>query len=225
MRGQIILAVYYTLADIVLLGQCLYYRRLNVGSVQDGEEDPLLAAKDGDDDDDGLTTPAPQALWNSILVNTTAILAVVFAGVLGYLLSPFSLPGHSGGDDSHIEFSPVGQISGYLCAFLYLASRIPQILLNHRRRSCEGVSVLSFMFAVIGNATYVLSILANVDGGGENGRDYGRYVMVNASWLLGSAGTLLLDLIIFVQFWWYTDIGGELTGFLDEEEEDQEGTV
>jgi hypothetical protein len=190
--------------------------------VQDGEEDPLLAAKDDDDDDDdGLATPAPQALWKSALVNTTAILVVVFAGVLGYLLSPFSLPGRrGGGDDSHIEFSPVGQISGYLCAFLYLASRIPQILLNHRRRSCEGVSVLSFMFAVIGNATYVLSILANVDGGGEDGRDYGRYVAVNASWLLGSAGTLLLDLIIFVQFWWYTDIG-KLTGFLDEEEEEQ----
>ncbi len=32
---------------------------------------------------------------------------------------------------------------------------------------------------------------------------YGRYILVNASWLLGSIGTLILDLMIFVQFFVY----------------------
>ncbi|KAI5844174.1 PQ loop repeat-domain-containing protein [Tricharina praecox] len=223
---MIILAAYYTLADIVLLGQCLYYQRRNsnststLGESEEGEEDPLFAAKDDEDDELHLLTAAPQqALWKSVLVNTLAVLVVVLAGVLGYLLSPStpSSPPHG-----HISFSPLGQASGYLCAFLYLASRIPQILLNHQRRSCEGVSVLFFMFAVIGNATYVLSILANVDGGGEDGRDYGRYVAVNASWLLGSAGTLLLDLVIFAQFWWYKENGEGLAGIVEEEDEEEE---
>ena len=38
---------------------------------------------------------------------------------------------------------------------------------------------------------------------GEWTNEYGRYILINASWLAGSAGTLLLDLCIFVQFWCY----------------------
>ncbi len=78
--------------------------------------------------------------------------------------------------------------------------------------------------------TYVLSIFAyepacarigRVDGagrgregggggggfceGGEWGKEYGRYILVNASWVIGSAGTLVLDLLIFGQFWMYRD--------------------
>jgi len=66
----------------------------------------------------------------------------------------------------------------------------------------------------------LLSILANVDGGGEGGRDYARYMAVNASWLLGSAGTLVLDLVIFAQFWWYRENEG-LVGIEEEIEEEQ----
>lgn len=39
----------------------------------------------------------------------------------------------------------------------------------------------------------------------EWGRQYGRYILMNASWLIGSAGTLVLDLLIFGQFWIYRD--------------------
>jgi len=82
--------------------------------------------------------------------------------------------------------------------------------------------MLFFLFACVGNLTYVLSIFAyepacakigSVHGGGgggfceqdEWGRQYGRYILVNASWLIGSAGTLILDLLIFGQFWIYRD--------------------
>ena len=83
--------------------------------------------------------------------------------------------------------------------------------------------MLFFLFACVGNLTYVLSIFAyepecaslrGVErslGGGEGGgcgpgewkQAYGRYILVNTSWLVGSAGTLLLDLMIFAQFWVY----------------------
>ena len=89
--------------------------------------------------------------------------------------------------------------------------------------------MLFFLFACVGNLTYVMSIFAyepscakeqSIGGSGaglasrvaqnpgycaegEWGREYGRYVLVNASWLIGSAGTLLLDLAIFAQFWIY----------------------
>ena len=100
--------------------------------------------------------------------------------------------------------------------------------------------MLFFLFACVGNLTYVMSILAYepacareqdmlgplgkgmVDGCevGEWGREYGRYVLVNASWLVGSAGTLLLDLAIFGQFWIYR---GREAGMVDVREDDGEG--
>ncbi len=48
---------------------------------------------------------------------------------------------------------------GWLCAVFYLGSRIPQILLNYQRKSCEGISFMFFLFACLSNLTYVLSIL------------------------------------------------------------------
>jgi hypothetical protein len=131
----------------------------------------------------------------------------------------------------------LGQVFGYLCAVLYLGSRLPQLLLNFRRKSTDGVSLLFFLFACIGNLTYVLSILAyspvcrgessSVDAMGQHRREkchsgeaaalYGRYVLVNLSWLVGSAGTLLLDMAIFAQFFLYSDSKG-----VDDEHDDQE---
>ena len=46
-------------------------------------------------------------------------------------------------------------------------------------------------------------------GEGEAGRIYKRYIAVNASWIVGSLGTLVLDLCIFVQFFMYRDDEGD----------------
>lgn len=57
----------------------------------------------------------------------------------------------------------------------------------------------------------MLSILTYVPQ--EGGRDeWWRYVAVNASWLAGSLGTLVLDLGIFVQFFWYRNLEVEWGG-------------
>ena len=95
--------------------------------------------------------------------------------------------------------------------------------------------MLFFLFACVGNLTYVLSIFAyepacvrsamtmaeglttgsigavmergrgrgDMCGEGEWAAQYGKYILVNLSWLFGSAGTFLLDLGVFVQFWMY----------------------
>ena len=88
--------------------------------------------------------------------------------------------------------------------------------------------MLFFLFACVGNLTYVLSILAyepacaKIEGAafagmkhreygcesGEWANEYWRYVLINLSWLVGSAGTLALDAGIFVQFWIYRDNHG-----------------
>jgi len=74
--------------------------------------------------------------------------------------------------------------------------------------------MLFFLFACIGNLTYVLSISAyEPHCSGKHGKCakgealgvYGRYIAVNASWLAGSLGTLFLDLGIFIQFFLYRE--------------------
>ena len=169
-----------------------------------------------------------RTMLQAILFNSTAIVLVVIAGIAGYYLSP-STPepkshyedGRTDADDqaSTLHFSLWGQIFGYICAVLYLGSRVPQILLNRRRQSTEGLNALFFLFACLGNLTFVLSIFAfepicskHSHGHwhershckpGEAANIYGKYILVNLSWLIGSAGTLVLDFAVFAQFFMY----------------------
>jgi solute carrier family 66 (lysosomal lysine-arginine transporter), member 1 len=268
---MIILAVYYTLADIVLLGQCFYYRGFTLsdppvkgrdGDSNAGEQDALLGGPNGNGGTSGNSygarpaegtqrrlsfrehlagagvdgthlSPAtplldasdppaaqnirPTSTLQTILFNTVAILLVCLSGLLGWWVSerrsprsPPSSPSEPS-TPSSLSFDLWGQIFGYFCAALYLGSRFPQLLLNWRRKSTEGVSLLFFLFACIGNLTYVMSIFAYSpvcrDPGaceaGEAMSIYGRYILVNLSWILGSFGTLLLDMGIFAQFFLY----------------------
>ncbi|KAI0115755.1 PQ loop repeat-domain-containing protein [Nemania sp. FL0031] len=242
---MLILAIYYAIADFVLLGQCFYYKgftwRDNVTppastpSAPNGhapgaptEGTALLADYFDQRERRGsgwshlspvvpMTSDRPVAplptptkrqtfLWNAV-----AILMVCAAGVLGWFLSRgYSSRKPSSHADELPKLDLWGQIFGWLCATLYLGSRLPQMLLNFRRKSTEGISILFFLFACLGNLTYVLSIFAydpicreTKCQPGEASRIYGRYLLVNASWLAGSLGTLFLDLGIFAQFFIY----------------------
>lgn len=295
---MIILAVYYTLADIVLLGQCFYYRGFNLKDEFSSSPSPELSNSDTEQSGaENQPTPTERSsllpkshnshahthhsgsaseqadqrpisagrrhsatsyhdifqssahlspatpfieppidsarsraqrarrrrisVLQSILFNLSAVAMVCAAGVLGWYVSPASKS--SAPDPEPLTMDLFGQVFGYFCAVLYLGSRLPQLLLNYRRKSTDGVSLLFFLFACIGNLTYVLSILAYspiCSGGsaevtghrhhakcrpGEAATLYGRYVLVNLSWLVGSAGTLLLDMAIFTQFFLYRD--------------------
>ncbi|KAF2718945.1 PQ-loop-domain-containing protein [Polychaeton citri CBS 116435] len=288
---MIILAIYYTIADIVLLLQCFYYRGFTLRDPRPNkstsdEETPTeqTALLNGDAQINGTTEPSqpltaadaepdsarnrsrssfrerlasldgvhmspatpmhpqpkntpdaevfkpsqPRSLFQATLFNSTAIVLVVVAGVAGYYLSPSApqqrddtkTPAQSQADS--LQFSLWGQIFGYICAVLYLGSRVPQLLLNYRRRSTEGLNALFFIFACIGNLTYVCSIFAfepicseHYHGRwheshckpGEVGAIYGKYILVNLSWLIGSLGTLVLDFAVFLQFFVYRNNG------------------
>ena len=279
---MIILAVYYTFADIVLILQCFYYRGFTLrdpkkedlqqaGNGAPTEHSPLIVngpqdhaangSMDGagfdsvertrsqssfrdrfigldgthlspatpmhlqpkDVDDIEVLRPAQPRSWTqATLFNSTAIVLVVLAGIAGYFLSPSPAHHHQHTEADEqaesLEFSLWGQIFGYICAVLYLGSRIPQLLLNYRRKSTEGLNALFFLFACIGNLTYVFSIFAfnpicsNHYHGhwhessckpGEALQIYGTYILVNLSWIIGSAGTLGLDFTVFAQFFMY----------------------
>jgi uncharacterized protein with PQ loop repeat len=281
---MIILAIYYTIADVVLLAQCFYYRgftlrddvspppptpkrkRAGAGtgngnghqarepSERTGllagngaaaaahpERSPYYAIEDHERrgswthlspavpfvSEEPVTAPppAPNTWKQAVAFNSLAVFMVCAAGVAGWWLSRKYGRGGDGHGHGHgdgekpddgqhdpLAFNMLGQVFGWLCAVLYLGSRLPQLLLNWRRKSTEGVSVLFFLFACLGNLTYVLSILAfdpKCDGDdgcrpGEAAHIFWGYILVNLSWLAGSAGTLLLDMGIFVQFFLYS---------------------
>ena len=86
----------------------------------------------------------------------------------------------------------IGRFFGWLCAFLYLSSRVPQMYRNFRRRSAQGLSMALFLCAAAGNLTYTLGILLNPN---QN-----RQTMLEAiPYILGSAGTLVFDVTIYIQ--------------------------
>jgi uncharacterized protein with PQ loop repeat len=91
----------------------------------------------------------------------------------------------------------IGLFLSWICAFLYLSSRIPQIILNYKRKSCDGLSLTMFMFAFMGNFTYAASLLiSQID------------IWGSMPFLVGSLGTLCQDLFILYQSWIYDDQDG-----------------
>ena len=91
----------------------------------------------------------------------------------------------------------VGRISAWICTVLYMTSRLPQIWTNLTRRSVEGLSILLFFSAFMGNLLYTVSILVNPESTGPQARDY---LAESIPFLLGSGGTLIFDLIIMAQW-------------------------
>lgn len=75
------------------------------------------------------------------------------------------------------------------CALLYFTSRLPQCWLNFRRKSCEGLSMLLFAAAFLGNVTYVISILSSPALKSDPG-----FLAESAPYLIGSGGTVGFDL-------------------------------
>lgn len=218
---MIILAAYYTVADIVLLWQCLFYGHeervdpvhlspanpINENVLQDvfNERQPLLhhhkPATTASAESSSRETTAVATAGNadasgvgSYVWNTLIVGGVILCGFLSWYASYTNNP-----DPIHIEpdltMNWLAQAFGYLSAVLYLGSRVPQILLNFKRKSCEGISFLFFLFACLGNTTFIISVLSI--------SLQSRYLLVNASWLIGSSGTLLMDFVIFIQFFVY----------------------
>lgn len=86
----------------------------------------------------------------------------------------------------------MGTYMGWAMAAIYMGGRLPQICLNIRRGNVEGLNPLMFMFALVGNTTYVASILVN-------SLDLSK-IMPNLPWLVDAGGCALLDTFILLQF-------------------------
>nr|AFK47806.1 unknown [Medicago truncatula] len=103
--------------------------------------------------------------------------------------------GHKLSDQGVEAYHSIGTYLGWAMAVIYMGGRLPQICLNIRRGNFEGVNPLMFLFALIGNTTYVASILVS-------SMDWSK-LGPNLPWLVESGGCSILDSFILMQFLYY----------------------
>ncbi|KAI4149586.1 MAG: hypothetical protein LQ340_004559 [Diploschistes diacapsis] len=108
-----------------------------------------------------------------------------------------------------------GQIISWFSTFLYLGSRLPQLIKNHRRKSTSGLSASLFIAAFFGNLFYSSSLLSNPLAWGSygphglygwappEGSDRSKWVALATPFFLGAAGVLALDAAVGMQFLMY----------------------
>ncbi|KAL6068004.1 PQ loop repeat-containing protein 2 [Balamuthia mandrillaris] len=88
----------------------------------------------------------------------------------------------------------IGDICAWVSGLLYLWSRIPQVLLNHRRKSVEGLSFFMFFCSTMANICYGLAVL--MPGPTLNSHFY----RATLAYLVGSVLVLVPSLVILYQF-------------------------
>ncbi|PKY04068.1 vacuolar membrane PQ loop repeat protein [Aspergillus campestris IBT 28561] len=226
------IAVYFCIADGVLITQCLYYKaktaRLHK-ALRDSRRrsstdtplptTPLLGRRFSDEFPEGAA-PSRRALASSQhqhqqdqpedtlakiveegeigrrawFKNLSSVLAIFVIGMAGWTVAWQSGVWRPVRQDHHggVDMAKGAQVVGYFSAVCYLGARLPQIYKNYTDKSCEGLSLLFFILSLMGNLTYGAGILSH-----STERDY---VVTNLPWLIGSLGTMVEDVVIFVQF-------------------------
>ncbi|XP_016112750.1 lysosomal amino acid transporter 1 homolog [Sinocyclocheilus grahami] len=152
--------------------------------------------------------------FSSVASNSALLNAVSMLCLLGITSSLISLPRSALEDQMPVRFKArallaveedsgsvqpfntkeiIGFVIGSISSVLYLCSRLPQMYTNFQRKSTEGVSFFLFALVILGNTTYGISVLVKNP---DPGQGEASYIIHHLPWLIGSLGTLSLDLIV-----------------------------
>ena len=190
---MLILAMYYTSCDVILLYQMYIYRNTSrtasVEALERGDTETIAS------ESQRLLPQKPTAQLEAenkrqSLVNLACTALVILSGVIAFILNLNKE--YSGTPVLHS--TKTAQAVGWTSAILYISSRVPQIMKNSKTK-CEGLSIPLFCFALCGNISYVAQVMFE-----STDRDY---LLVNLSWLVGTIGTVALDLIVLAQYFYY----------------------
>lgn len=225
--GVVLLALWFCVADGLLISSYLYYRPSGTGpwpwssthsdserarinkhrssSAASDPTQPLLDRRNSASRRKSSLRPQRRDSLTSIVIAQSSsgtvltqyvlpLLFVFAAGVFGFL---FSSNEENSPQPVHEIIGLGPQLLGYMSAVLYLGARLPQLYQNYKRRSVYGLSLLFFIFSMLGNITYSGGILWY--------RSDREYLELYLPWLLGSLGTIFEDCAILLQFYLYAD--------------------
>ncbi|XP_035200435.1 lysosomal amino acid transporter 1 homolog isoform X2 [Oxyura jamaicensis] len=176
---QVYTAVYYVLADLVMLSLYCYYKAKNRGR--------------------GFVAPINVACLFCLLGAASAVPLLGRAPGLASDAAAFRGRSLLSAGPEEPESKPftrneiVGFAIGSVSSVLYLCSRLPQIYTNYQRKSTAGVSYSLFALVMLGNLLYGASVLLKNP---EPGQSEGDYVLHHLPWLIGSLGVLSLDVVV-----------------------------
>lgn len=206
LQFQILLSAYFLMNDVILCCQYYYYNFVfqrpfgeystvmqpDQTSVDKPTASGILIRKTSQlplDDlpSNSLELNGSYDSINSPILKATALASMLkTADALPIILSSDPLP-----------VNHMGQFLAWMCAIVYMSSRIPQIYKNYTRKSVDGLSPLLFFSALTGNLLYTLSILTSceflVDSNGW------EFLIQQLPYIMGSAGTLVFDFAYFYQ--------------------------
>lgn len=200
-------AVYFIFADTIILTQYMYYNHLNQRRHIRPDDYRELPAEVGRRRKASVAATAAAGAAASVglvclLASPTGSITLVKSLILPEAVLKQTYPpcGHSYRPQGLII---LGNWCGWISSVFYLFSRISQIAKNMRRRSVVGLALGMFMTAVAANLTYGVSILLRV----QSSEDF----ISKFPWLLGSLGTVSLDMTILLQSKIYGTVedGGE----------------
>lgn len=88
-----------------------------------------------------------------------------------------------------------GTVLGWASSIFYVIGRLPQLYLNYRRKTTEGLSMLMYIFTILGNTFYLLSVLTfSLEP---------DYIYTNLPWIFMIVITVLMDFVVLFQFKYY----------------------
>lgn len=89
----------------------------------------------------------------------------------------------------------IGLIFSWISVVFYIIGRLPQIILNAKRRSTDGLSVVMYIFKIMGNLFFILTIITySVEK---------EYILLNLAWIVFTVVTILMDLFVIFQYIYY----------------------
>lgn len=209
---QIITGCYYILMDLVMIMQYWYLKKINQSSNREARLESQRNRERRDSTDSFLDEIGQEERQRVRNLGDAAPLLVLFVPFINLSTraaqGPFHRPFDNSpyGDQTGLEGNllslfqgnrnqAIGYTLGLVSCIFYMVSRIPQIIMNFKRGTTDGISVHMFLLAILGNSLYGSSVLlarhASVP--------FWNYFKMHLPWLIGSFGTMSLDSIVICQ--------------------------
>lgn len=88
-----------------------------------------------------------------------------------------------------------GTTMGWISSALYIIGRLPQLYLNFTRKTTQGLSILMYIFTILGNTFYLLSVVVySIEP---------DYIDANMPWIVMIVITVVMDFVVIFQAFYY----------------------